>query len=629
MRNKFINYLLKIGLVLLVYLIYFNLFYLFNQNVFSGLTFANYLFLMLASLRFSLSAIAYTNLLYAFLVFFPCGLNFRIKSTLLNSLFFLVNSVAFVFCTIDLVFFKFNGKRTGIELFLTQGMGSDLLRLIPSFALDYWYVIIVFIILIYTFVKCVKKINVSYPIKPIQQFWISSLVWIFVLALHLIGGRGGLQLRSIKPVSAGLYAEPQYIPLVLNTPFCILRSSESSILKPKQYFRLEADRLKEFNPIKQFSSDPISSKPNVIIIILESFSNEYIGYFNKGKSYTPFLDSIFRQSHLYVRAYANGKRSIEGIPAVIAGMPSLSETPYISSNYSSNKIDALGSILKRKGYITSFFHGGHNGTMGFEYFTKIAGYDNYYGLNEFSGNQDDFDGKWGVFDKPFLLFSAKEISNYKKPFLAGFFTLSSHHPFLLPRNYIYKGPKKIKHPILKTIQYTDEALKAFFEYAKTQPWFKNTLFVFTADHTGPDLSKKAGTMAGIFQIPIAYYMPGKIEPKVDYRVTQQIDIAPTILDYLGYKDKFYAFGNSMRDRMESGFAFNYCLNTYQLFSDTLLYHYFNEESLRLLKPYSDTMLVQNWNKDYFNITRQMEIKTKAIIQTYNNDLIKNRTYANH
>jgi phosphoglycerol transferase MdoB-like AlkP superfamily enzyme len=372
----------------------------------------------------------------------------------------------------------------------------------------------------------------------------------------------------------------------------------------------------------------ISNKPNVVIIILESFSNEYIGYFNKGESYTPFLDSLFQQSHLFVRAYANGKRSIEGIPSVIAGMPSLSETPYISSNYSSNKIDALGSILKNKGYITSFFHGGHNGTMGFEYFTKIAGYDNYYGLNEFSGNEEDYDSKWGVFDKPFLLFSAKEISNYAKPFVASIFTLSSHHPFLLPKSYLYKGPKKIKHPILRTIKYTDDALKSFFEYAQKQAWFKNTLFVITADHTGPDLSKKASTMAGIFQIPIAYYMPDKIKPKVDYRVTQQIDIMPTILHYLGYNSKFYAFGNSMRDSLEKGFAINYCLNTYQLFSDSLLYHYFNDESLRLLKPYSDTMLIQNWNKDYEIITKQMERKTKAIIQTYNNALIKNKTYAN-
>ena len=180
-------------------------------------------------------------------------------------------------------------------------------------------------------------------------------------------------------------------------------------------------------------------------------------------------------------AYANGKRSIEGIPAIIGGIPALLSDPFITSAYSSNTITTIPSLLKQKGYTSTFFHGGTNGTMGFDNFSRSSGFDHYFGRTEYD-NDDDFDGSWGIYDEPFLQQAALEIDKMKLPFLAVLFTLSSHHPYKIPDKYVNQFPEGTL-PLHQSIAYADFSLKRFFETALKMSWFSNTLFVITADHT--------------------------------------------------------------------------------------------------------------------------------------------------
>ena len=161
-------------------------------------------------------------------------------------------------------------------------------------------------------------------------------------------------------------------------------------------------------------------KKNVFVIILESFSSEHIGALthqigNKNTDFTPFLDSLAEKS-LVFEGFANGKRSIEGIPAILASLPTWMTEDFITSQYSSNKFNSLASILKAEGYNTSFFHGGKNGTMGFDAFSKSAGFEFYYGKNEYP-DQSDFDGSWGISDEPYLQYIAKTLNTTPEPFL--------------------------------------------------------------------------------------------------------------------------------------------------------------------------------------------------------------------
>src|SRR5690606_3286191 len=123
-----------------------------------------------------------------------------------------------------------------------------------------------------------------------------------------------------------------------------------------------------------------------------SFSKEFFGAFNKDKNngtytgYTPFLDSLTGHSLSFTYSFSNGRKSIDGLPSVVSSIPSLG-VPYFLSPYSGNRINSLASLLKEKGYHSSFFHGAPNGSMGFEAFMNIAGFEAYYGLSEY-GDDD-------------------------------------------------------------------------------------------------------------------------------------------------------------------------------------------------------------------------------------------------
>ena len=198
------------------------------------------------------------------------------------------------------------------------------------------------------------------------------------------------------------------------------------------------------------------------------------------KGYTPFLDSLISVSKTFTVSIADGHKSIEAMPSVLASIPSL-ETPYIISPYANNTIQGLAELLGNKGYYTAFFHGAPNGSMGFDSFSKMAGFQDYYGKDQYP-NPEDFDGVWGIWDEPFFKFFEHKLDNFKRPFFVSIFSVSSHHPFKVPEKYEGKF-KKGPVPILQTIGYTDMALREFFNAASKEPWFDSTLFVLTADHT--------------------------------------------------------------------------------------------------------------------------------------------------
>ena len=263
-----------------------------------------------------------------------------------------------------------------------------------------------------------------------------------------------------------------------------------------------------YSPVHIPSDTSGFRRQNVVVIILESFSREFFASLNKDmgegyKGYTPFLDSLIQHSKGFVNGFANGRKSIDGLPSVIASIPSLG-VPYFLSPYSGNKINSLASVLGNEGYHTSFFHGAPNGSMGFNAFMNLAGVDHYYGMDEY-GNDEDFDGLWGIWDEPFLQFYADRLNTFPQPFFSSFFSVSSHHPFKIPQKYegILKGGPL---PIHQCIEYTDHSLKLFFQRISKMPWYKNTLFVITADHTSSNiLLPEYRTGWGFYSVPIIFF----------------------------------------------------------------------------------------------------------------------------
>lgn len=595
------------------------LFYFFNLDSFSSVGFFDFI----VAAWFDCITISLYFSPFILISLIPLNQNAdRFKELFLKFYFHLVNTLMVAMNLMDIEYFKYTSKRSTFDLFAILGAGSDFAQLATTFIKDFW-ILIIFLILFLVLSEWLYRKTKRF--KSIASFSLKAVAFNFLLIvpLFVIVARGGFQLKPIGIMEASQYANPENSAFVLNTPFTMLKSYGKERLEIKHYFSDKEEKA-IFNPIQV--SQPQHILPdgtNVVIIMLESFGNEYVGAFNHGVSYTPFFDSLIGQSLTFEHGFANGKKSIEAVPAIIASIPSLMDNPYISSPYGNNKIESLATILKKHGYETGFYHGATNGSMRFDGFAAQAGFDHYFGRYEYN-NDAHFDKTWGILDEYFNPWTAKKLSELKQPFFGTLFTLSSHHPYYVPphmRNKVKKGP----HPICASINYGDYALRRFFEEARKQPWYNNTVFVLVADHTPATEDKIYSQRRFMYQIPIVFYHPGKkIVAKRDPEIFQQMDIMPTILDLLNIKTKFYSYGKSYYQKSERE-ALTYIEGSYYYFKNHHMYTFSNEKARNLL-DFTIRKEHTNDSLSYYKVeSKAVERRLKAIIQRYNRDLIHNKT----
>lgn len=614
-------------LVILLMAISRSLLYFINTDLFPDVDFGMFLYLFFAGFRFDIASVLATNSLLIVLYILPLRLSYsKIFQRLLNWVFIIVNSVNIIANLSDIIYFRFTLKRTTAEFASMFSEDENMFKLLPSFLIDYWYITILGIISIILLFVIAKRTNYAIhniPKSVIIINWQSIITSIFIIGLVVLGIRGGTQLRPVNIIDATKYASSDNIAIVLNTPFTLIKTIGKTKLPLYSFYN--KDELSKIIKTKHNYVKDKGFRPlNVVVIIMESMSREHSAYFNsnlKSNGFTPFLDSLMNHALVCEHSFANGRKSIEGIPAIVASFPSFLNNAFISSNYSSNKLNGLASLLNAKGYNTSFYHGGNNGTMGFDNFTKAINFQHYFGRDEYA-NDEDYDGLWGIFDDKFFQYFGRNLSKTNQPFFATIFSLSAHHPYTIPARYKDKFPEG-KIPIQQVIAYSDYALARFFYYARKQEWFSNTIFVITADHTSEIADNDYNNPAGKYAIPIVYYMPsdslvGKVQS-----TTQQIDIMPSILDYLNYDADFYSLGNSVFSK-ENNFSITYNNGVYQIIdNDSLLQ--FNPDQNKF-KSYK----LKNWSNLQTDTTFlegiNLRTKIKAFVQKYNYDLVNDKMH---
>ena len=554
--REYVVFLYRIFLVYLFYAIARGLFFAFNTD-FMGEPASILLFLKLSfyGLQFDTAAICYVNLLFILLSLLPLRIN--TKPTYQKTLFyvyFITNGLAYLTNFIDVLYYPYSKSRLTSASYAVIENEQNKMVLLFNFLGMYWYVVLLFIFLIWLWIFLYKRVKVTeqhLPTKP--YFIISILVFVLVGLGVLTGIRGGTLEHSSRPINIVDASRHTNITgqadAILNTPFTLIRTLGKNKGFKEYHFVDEAYINESLKPIKQYNRE-VATKPNVVLFILESFGKEYWGCMNTKthipnfKSYTPFLDSLSVHSFVLDNAYCTGRQSIHGMSSMLAGIPTM-QVAYTSSPFAQQKVQSIVSIAKEMGYDTSFFHSAPNGSMGFLGFSNILGFDHYYGKNEYNNDADD-DGHWGIWDEPFFQYMCRTYSQKKQPFLGTIFTLSSHHPFQIPKQYEGKFPKG-NLEIHQCIGYTDYALKQFFECAKKQPWYNNTIFAFVNDHpnqTYYDLYKEPITGKGA---AIMFYSPNpNLVPKgVNSDIAQQIDIYPSLVDLMGYHKPFRSWGRSV------------------------------------------------------------------------------------
>ncbi|MBP3253007.1 MAG: sulfatase-like hydrolase/transferase [Bacteroidales bacterium] len=632
-KLTFLRYLLTLGLLLLTQVI----FYLLNTELFNVDSFNAFLRICWGNIKFALSTLSFYLATFLFFALVPLPFkNKRAYRIAVSILYFVATEFIMVANLIDCGYFRFTFKRITFDIFNYLGVGGDFNSLIPTFLKDYWHIVLIFIVLNFVLYWTDSRLRKKYYSEDMVPYGISgyakgTAALLAIAFVMVIFQRGGFQKRAMNPIQASNYATTMNTALVLNTPYTFYRTIGKSELEQKNYFadsQLDA----VFTPVNSPNADiwtdtlfvsPLQTgKTNVMIIIIESMSAEYTGIYNQSiETYTPFLDSLAQHSIVF-NGMSNGKKSIDGIPAITASMPLLNETPYITSSYGGNKLESIASILKKEGYQTAFFHGGYNGTMNFDGFAHQVGYDEYYGMNEYNNNKD-YDGNWGIFDEPFLQYTVKKINQIRQPFITTLFTLSNHSPYTIPPQHTGHFPKGnlCYH---ETVGYTDFALRRFFQAASQQDWFNNTLFVITADHSALNQTKEFKTALGLYRIPVIIYSPMLKHGQRTDITMQQIDILPTLNDMLHTGKPVFAYGKSIFSDKHDYYIF-YSNGEYILQSGDYVSKYRDGFATELFNVKTDPDMKINIAKKYPSVTEKHKRLTQAIIQQYNNRLIKNKT----
>ncbi|MBC7694915.1 MAG: sulfatase-like hydrolase/transferase [Burkholderiales bacterium] len=426
-------------------------------------------------------------------------------------------------------------------------MGAELLDILPeipsllaSYLQDYWYlVILLFGFLIISFLVLKKQLN-NYR-NGEQKISIKLLNILFVLFGFFTIMRGGYGTRPFTPFDIPSMVDPKLQWLASNTPFQLLHTLENENIKIKTYFdETQAEKMIGFE--KHFKSKEFKKK-NVLFIILESFCSERIGLLNPSiKNYTPFMDSLLSNARTYKYGVANGRMTIDALPSVLSGIPCFMEKNYCYSNYNNNNVHGISALLEKEGYNTAFFYGGLKTTFGFENFMNINFTKNYYDQEDYDNHYENTG--WGVDDHLFLPFVAEKLNNMPQPFCASLLTLSLHHPFPIPEPY-KTLLDSIKDPVKKSMKYTDLSLQIFFNKIRNEEWYKNSIIAICADHTSGGFGNYECNQVNEFTIPISFLAVGDTAfNKIQDQSISQVDMYPTILDYLGYDQSFVALGNS-------------------------------------------------------------------------------------
>ena len=623
----------RFTLLLGVYMLLRLGFYLFNLTTFRGLETGAVFLAFFRGLRFDISALLWVNLPLVLLSLLV-PVSARRGQRWLRGLLVVLNAPGLAINLVDWEYFRFIGRRASNEW---STIGADIWRQAGQVIGHYWYLLLPFAALLYVLWRLCPVPTPAEEQAALARGprWGRRVLELpLVVALVVLGLRGGWQLKPLRTGTAFEQQPAVLGHLALNSTFTILKSIDEVPVERKSYFATPASLLAAL-AAAPLPTRPTSAPPtNVVLLLLESFGSEYTGVENGGHGgFTPFFDSLATApgARLLRDNYANGRRSIEALPAVLAGLPSLMDEPFITSSFQTAELHGLGEILGRHGYTTAMYHAGTNGTMGFDMFAGIAGLQHYYGLNEYPGGagSPDYDGHWGIFDEPYLQYFNRQLSTTKEPFFATLFTLSAHDPFTVPAQYKGRFAKGTQ-PIHPTIGYTDVALRRFFAAARRQPWFAHTLFILTADHTSQTDRPGYQNPLGAHKTPLLLYRAGQPLPTATpRRITQQADVPASVLDVLGLpqeQKQLLPFGTSVFDATSPGRAIFREGDSYFLVHSDFVAELKNDNSV-LLYPYQTHFIpTQPVAKPNPALVRKYGDELRANVQFYVNGLLDNRLY---
>ncbi len=573
-------------------------------------------------------------------------IDFKIRYIRIITLIFLavIFSLSFLICTADLRFFDVFGSRINYwaveyieypELFLYSATGD-------SFSLE---LILLWLLSTISFTLFINyRLNKSYGHHSSLSKLPKIALYLLVILLLAFGIRGRLGIKGLEWGSAFFSDNHIVNQTSLNGVYTLTRSiyeewrngrvifgkniNRFKFYNEKEAYLTTADMLgfqpdmnnDSFNFVRiQESDNRLGFSPNIIIIIMESWSAKYVGSLGADYNVTPEFDRLSSRGISFQNFYANGVRTNRGIPAVLCSFPSLPGRSIMKRYAADYPFFSIAQILGKENYTSIFAYGGDIEFDNMRGFLKAVGYDTFYSEDDFGS--DDILGKWGVPDHIMFDRMVHEIKNLPRPFNLSIMTLSNHEPFLLPddRFKLYDDSNSNSRE-LNSFYYSDWALGQFISEMEKLPVFDSTIFIFTADHCTHRTSKYLLDPIR-FHTPLLIFSPSILgDSAIQVEKTgSQVDILPTLLDILGITAEHSSWGRDLLSlkKDDPGFAVVVSGEKMGLIEADKFYVHWPEAVRELYDLRDSSYLEINRADSLPDLTDRMERRLKSYIQTAN------------
>lgn len=452
----------------------------------------------------------------------------------------------------------------------------------------------------YIYKKYIYSDISNFPKTKVYSFFILF----FVSASMIIPIRGGLKLAPLNPGSLYFHENIFVNHVAINPVWNLMYSLKKLDDLEKDYDFMDESKLKIiidslYSESSSYKKVLKTDRPNVVFILLESFSAKAIGVLGGEEGVTPNLDKYSKEGIFFTNIYACGNRSDKGIPAVLSAYPCNPGNSILRYPAKSEKLPCLARDFSRLGYTTSFYYGGDINFANIRQYVKTGGFEKIIVDEDF--DQKDNNSKWGVHDDIMFDRFYNDMLSEKKPFFKMLFTLSSHEPFDVPMETFIKG-NSIGEKYLNSIHFTDKCLGEFMEKCRKSDLWANTLFVLIADHGVRHPHNDLVSNPVCYKIPMLW-MGGALNTKGEIvsSYASQTDLARTLLCQLNADNKDYIFSrNLFSDRKES-FSF-----------------YTYNDGVAFLND-SICSIFDNTSKKYLDKGNEKDIRGRALLQYFYKD----------
>lgn len=467
---------------------------------------------------------------------------------------------------VDIIFFNESLRHIGNELLL----GADNKDFILEALFQYFYYAIPLILLIYFLIKTyVKSMNINSNSRSSIKLFPIKFLFILIFLYFGIFGKIGLKLsKVISTGNAFVLKSVEYGNLVLNGPFTSMTVIRRKKWKNRKKYFSSKDAIQETRAlitndfeifvdenfplvrkvIRPLGTIPTNKKYNIFIVALESWSGKYMGMKipNTRKSITPNFDEIAAKSLQFTNIYPNSGMSLFGISSIMTSFSHLSRNPLLGKGLEVYNIPRVGLEFKKLGYKTFFSQGAVRRSFRMDSISDILEFDEYYGKENYPKieSKDSSSNGW---DRELFNFSLSRLDKLNSPFIYLAFTGTTHIPYKVPDKSFMKFSHNSKstNGFFNTLSYADWSLGNFIKKAEKKKWFKDTIFIFVADH---NLNRSVINKTD--KIPLLIYAPGIIAPKKNNRLGSQVDIIPTIAHLTGLPIKYSGHGQSLFSKNE-------------------------------------------------------------------------------